>query len=374
MPNITSRGTDAFVLLTNPWEWNGPHDEDTDAPACLQKSRGVDFTVSVNFTGTALYVYGEYSFATSRFSYTLDAKSSSEGLLSSSQISDRPFLKIEGLERALRTFVLHIPSDMGAFCLGRIVWTDPNAVKDPDQRIYGSAEPNNGSWYTASNAQYNTTSDQSAQIVYQFNGTGIAVHGLVGSNGGNSSAILDGDSPVTLNSNWNNNLPATLYRRDGLPSGYHTLTITNDEEKDLTVGWADIYFGTDEPTASGPAGFTPTASGVSITQTATTSSRHGIGGGGIAGVVIILLACLGLVLFAIWFWLCKKRQASRYLYEKNQVSYDRMCSKCRKAITGDFRLECVEENCPAAIDLHPECEDWNVPDHHDHRVRPVANE
>ncbi|QRV90321.1 hypothetical protein RhiJN_18339 [Ceratobasidium sp. AG-Ba] len=363
MRNITSRGTDAFVLLTNPWEWNGPHDGDIDAPACVQKSRQVDFTVSVNFTGTALYVYGNYPSAASRFSYTLDAKSSSEGLLSSSQISDRPFLKIEGLERALHTFALHIPPDMDGFCLGQIVWTDPNAVKDPDQRIYGSAEPNNGSWYTASNAQYNTTSDPSAQIVYQFNGTGIAVHGLVGSNGGNSSATLDGDSPVTLISNWNNNLPAILYRREGLPSGYHTLTITNNEGKNLTVGQAYICDESDEPTASGPAGFTPTASGVSITQTATTSSRHGIGGGGIAGIVIIALVCLGLALFSIWFWFRKKRQASPALCGNDKMTYDRMCSNCRNAISGDLRLG---NNCPGGINSHPGHEDWNLPDYHDH--------
>ncbi|KAG8716163.1 hypothetical protein FRC09_016016 [Ceratobasidium sp. 395] len=102
------------------------------------------------------------------------------------------------------------------------------------------------------------------------------------------------------------------------------------------------------------------------------ATSSGLGKGAKAGVAIGVLAIVSLFVLAALLWF-RRRQARAGVFEKNKAAFERICSKCRLEITGDYRLECVQPDCPAAVDLHPECKDWNVQVNHDHEVHEVPN-
>ncbi|KAG8791885.1 hypothetical protein FRC12_007873 [Ceratobasidium sp. 428] len=102
------------------------------------------------------------------------------------------------------------------------------------------------------------------------------------------------------------------------------------------------------------------------------ATSSGLGKGAKAGVAIGVLAIVSLFVLAALIWF-RRRQARAGVFEKNKATFERICSKCRLEITGDYRLECVRPDCPAAVDLHPECKDWNAQANHDHEVHEVPN-
>ncbi|KAG8734058.1 hypothetical protein FRC10_011975, partial [Ceratobasidium sp. 414] len=160
------------------------------------------------------------------------------------------------------------------------------------------------------------------------------------------------------------------HRNDGLHNTNHILTLTKTGGTALRVSQAHIFV---PPGSTSTTSTTSTASSPSSTATSSMlPSSRGMSKGAVAGTVIGVLASVGLLAIVLWFWL-RRRLAASNAFENNQVAYARLCSKCRQDITGDYRLECVKPECPARIDLHPECKDWNVPEHHDHEVRQVPN-
>ncbi|KAG8734062.1 hypothetical protein FRC10_011979, partial [Ceratobasidium sp. 414] len=92
-------------------------------------------------------------------------------------------------------------------------------------------------------------------------------------------------------------------------------------------------------TASSLSSTTSTASSPSSTAS-TWRPKPSLSKGAVAGISIGVLAVVGLLAVMLWLWL-RRRLAASEPFEKNQVAYARLCSKCRQDITGDYRLECV---------------------------------
>ncbi|KAG8731432.1 hypothetical protein FRC10_001730, partial [Ceratobasidium sp. 414] len=186
--------------------------------------------------------------------------------------------------------------------------------------------------------------------------TGIMLTGLTGPEGGSFkqvdnyfsaqtltsspfSATLDSLAPVVRNASSKHEHIAVLHRNDGLPNKNHTLTLTKTGGAALRVGQAHIFV---------PPGSTSTASTASSPSSTTTSSTNtptplpssgGMSKGAVAGTVIGVLVGVGLLAAMLWL---RRRLPALNAFEKNQVAYARLCSKCRQDITGDYRLECVE--------------------------------
>ncbi|QRV90340.1 transmembrane protein [Ceratobasidium sp. AG-Ba] len=360
---ITAAHTDLSIVYKDSWSHN---DGNMSSPTTNSA------TVSLIFNGTECSVYGLYKNDTSNLKVFVDNKTYNAIVQGSAEASDSPITKAEGLDSREHNMTLIFQGD-GGFGINRFVWNDPRVTTGG--LISGQPNTTQGQWNNVSvnSINFQQTSNQSASIIFTFNGTGIAVNGLVEQAAGPFSVNLDGTYYGDLNAAVDSgSAPETvLYRNLNLNPGNHTLILTNSEAKRLSVGQAQVFL----PAPSSTSSTTETAGlpTASSTQSSTPSPSHrGLSKGGAAGVSIAVLASLGLVLFALWFWL-RRRRALRNLHEKNQVSYVRVCSKCRQDITGDYRLECVDPNCPAAVDLHPECKDWNTQANHDHEVREVPN-
>ncbi|QRV75596.1 transmembrane protein [Ceratobasidium sp. AG-Ba] len=363
MVSITATHTDLSISYQGNWN----HKDHNISSAISSNS-----TAFLGFYGTECYVYGQYDNDPSNLQVLVDDQSSNATVQRAPNATDQLILKVENLNPREHNITLKL-LDNGGFGINRFVWNDSRVAYGP--LIDGRPNAPQGQWNTTSvnSINFQQTGNQSASITFTFEGTGIAVNGLVQRDSGSFSVSLD-DATV---GNWtavmdlDNPLEAVLYRNLSLTNGLHTLTLTDSESKKLAVGQAQLFVQNPTPPVSATdAAGSPTAS---ATQSPIpSSSNRGLSKGGAAGVSIAVLASLGLALFALWFWL-RRRRAPRDLYEKNQVSYVRVCSKCRQDITGDYRLECVDPNCPAAVDLHPECKDWNTQANHDHKVQQVPN-
>ncbi|QRV90322.1 transmembrane protein [Ceratobasidium sp. AG-Ba] len=347
MPNvITARSIDALISYFPYWLWDYHSDK-----ACTPLDQAYPSSLHIDFAGTEFQVFGTYDKNSGKISCKLGQTSCDKDLLSSNSL-DQPFLTIKNPQRQPLTLSLSVPSGNSSFCLSRVTWFDPLASSSPGITSDGIVTPNNGTWARVMKDSYYQTDHESANITFSFQGTGIEVLGMTGQQQGDFRVTLDGQYSVIRSSYSMVDSEATLYRQDGLSYGSHTIVIENIGPRNLTVGQARMFGATDGPTASVSGEIVPTSSD---TANAKTVGHHGLTSVGVALVVTVVLA-------------------SHCIYEKKQVSYDRMCSQCHQVTTGDVHLECVRDNHSVAMNPRPEWEDWNIPDHHNHEVRPISNE
>ena len=133
-----------------------------------------------------------------------------------------------------------------------------------------------------------TTKTYGATAALQFTGREILVYGATGPAYGTYKVQLDGqpESEVTLNAlSPISHVPALLYAASELDAGNHRILVTNTQEgKTLDIDYAEIV------PHSGASGLTK---------------------GGIAGIVVGIVAGLALLTMAIWSFFIRRRRASR---------------------------------------------------------------
>ncbi|KAG8783145.1 hypothetical protein FRC12_020055 [Ceratobasidium sp. 428] len=321
MANISVSSADAVIAYGGTWDDRAPNARYAGAPWS---------SATVVFNGTTFRSYGLFNSTNAIYACTVDGeqRDSTTAPFQLSSDVNQPFLEISNLNDNTHTVTLNITG--GALGLSRMEWYNAQASNYSGSIIHGSTD-STGSWnaLTAQDGtqlkhpRYSTTSTASASIVFSFQGTGIAVTGIVGPSAGTFNAILDG-TPFARNA-WAQylNHSAILHRSDGLPNGDHTLTLTNLENRLLQVGQAQVFVASPTtPTATSSGLIHPSLSGFP-TSTALPES-HGIGAGAIAGIVIALLVFLGLGTFIMWLWLWfRKRRAARKASEKDRIMYGR---------------------------------------------------
>ncbi|KAG8715254.1 hypothetical protein FRC08_010784 [Ceratobasidium sp. 394] len=369
MTSITANNTAAFISYSG--EWDDIRDE-------IRTTSIPGSTMTLEFSGTTLSAFGVFNPPNDIFTYSVDDQSPVKSTNATIQSPDEPFLQLHDLAKGHHSITFNLTN--GTLGLSRLVWYDPQA-----SAVEGSPiDPSNNSAVHTTDGQWGqlnqfgidfwTTNQDLAKITFSFQGTGIVLMGLTGPEGGSFNATLDNLPPVIRNASSGNQHLAVLHRNDGLPNRNHNLTLTKTGGTALQVGQAHIFI------ASNSTSTTSTSVSPSSTETASTTltpswlpTHGGMSKGAVAGTVIGVLIGISLLAVILWLWLRRRLATSKNAFEKNRVTYARVCSKCRQDITGDYRLECVKPDCPAGIDLHPECKDWNVPERHDHEVHEVPN-
>lgn len=314
MAFISTSSADAMIAYGGTWDDRAPNARYAGAPWS---------SATLVFNGTTFKAYGLFNSTNAIYTCNVDGelRDATTAPFQLSSDLNQPFLEISNLNSNTHTVTLNITG--GALGLSRMEWYNAQASNSSGPVIHGSTD-SGGSWtFTTAQdgTQLNTTSTASASIVFNFQGTGIVVTGITGPGAGVFNVVLDGTAPIARNA-WTQffNHSAVLHRSDGLPAGDHTLTLTNGENRLLQVGQAQVFVASTTPTATSTRPVIPSFSGMQ-TSTALPES-HGIGAGSIAGIVIALVAFLGLGALIMWLWLLfRKRRAARKNAEKEGDMY-----------------------------------------------------
>lgn len=162
-----------------------------------------------------------------------------------------------------------------------------------------------GAWTQSSSlcsyndSTYYGTNTPGSSVLFQFNGTFVAVYGVVGSSGTNATFVLDGDktsnyvAPVLAGPS----LQPLYSSAADLPDGVHTLNITAGGDRTTFCLTSIEYTGYPETM---PAKVTSHASAASSTSSAYAEPRRSLTPGVIAGIAVGSVAMLVVVLLAIW--------------------------------------------------------------------------
>ncbi|KAG9076838.1 hypothetical protein FRC06_009251 [Ceratobasidium sp. 370] len=368
MANITADNTAAFISYGGEWD---------DSSEEIRITGTAGSTAYLEFDGTTLSAFGVFNPPNDSFTYLVDGlppSGSINTIIQPSQSPDQPFLEFRNLAKGHHSITFNLTS--GSLGLSHLMWFDPQASTvegSPIDLFNDSAAVQlDGQWDSFNQSVTNSTSRlQDYQPKPGENNLSFP-RDRPGPEGGSFDATLDDLTPVVRHANSSHEHLAVLHRDDGLPNKDHTLTLTKTGGNALRVGQPRIFI-LSNSTATTPSSPSSTATAsTSVTPTLLPSSS-GMSKGAVAGTVIGVLVGIGLLAVVLWWFWLRRRLIASNAFEKNMVTYSRVCSKCRNDIAGDCRLECVKPDCPAGIDLHPECKDWNVPEHHDHEVRQVPN-
>ncbi|KAG8722740.1 hypothetical protein FRC09_005802, partial [Ceratobasidium sp. 395] len=201
MANISVSSADAVIAYGGTWDDRAPNARYAGAPWS---------SATVVFNGTTFRAYGLFNSTNVRSLYivmtihqhvfkaiyacTVDGeqRDSTTAPFQLSSDVNQPFLEISNLNDNTHTVTLNITG--GALGLSRMEWYNAQASNYSGSIIHGSTD-STGSWNavtTQDGTQLNTTSTASASIVFSFQGTGIAVTGIIGPSAGTFNAILDG--------------------------------------------------------------------------------------------------------------------------------------------------------------------------------------
>ncbi|KEP46267.1 putative transmembrane protein, partial [Rhizoctonia solani 123E] len=209
--------------------------------------------------------------------------------------------------------------------LSRIEWTDPNLTNRTEQSISGSsASVDSNSW---------TLIEQDGSSCTTSNNTTMQLNFEVFVD--NTLTLTPGDSD-----RWeayaSQNQTIDLYRNDNLANGNHTILFSDIQPGgQFCVLRADVSSLALSPTDA------PSSTGMASPSGALPSSfpSKPLSGGGIAGVVIGILFAIGIIVGGALF---VYRRRMGYGAIVRNVKKLRYCSKCGAAITGRYRMECVQ--------------------------------
>ncbi|KAG8721317.1 hypothetical protein FRC09_008080, partial [Ceratobasidium sp. 395] len=190
MANISVSSADAVIAYGGTWDDRAPNARYAGAPWS---------SATVVFNGTTFRAYGLFNSTNVRplyivmtihqhmfkaiYACTVDGeqRDSTTAPFQLSSDVNQPFLEISNLNDNTHTVTLNITG--GALGLSRMEWYDAQARSVPATSKHE---------FFTDRLNLNTTSTASASIVFSFQGTGIAVTGIVGPSAGTFNAILDG--------------------------------------------------------------------------------------------------------------------------------------------------------------------------------------
>ncbi|KAG8791884.1 hypothetical protein FRC12_007872 [Ceratobasidium sp. 428] len=126
MADITADNTAAFISYSGEWD---------DSDETTRRTNTAGATLSLEFSGTALSVYGEYNPDDSgNFTYQLfdeQELSNNTAIIQAANAADRPFLAFHNLAKQPHTLTLSLVN--GSLGVNRLVWFDPQARLDLDR-------------------------------------------------------------------------------------------------------------------------------------------------------------------------------------------------------------------------------------------------
>ncbi|CAK5281331.1 unnamed protein product [Mycena citricolor] len=285
-------------------------------------------TVTINFNGTGIEIYGAHRPEYGSYSMTMDGQSMGETSAASSAVQAQQLLgSATELANGPHTAVItsngsgmdidwvNLLTQVGV--VGSTMTTSLVDDADPRVNYAGKWQTNNLNTYMNNTLHYSSTAGSAASL--SFSGNAVAIYGTVSPDHANIQVSIDGQSQMvnTQASSISALHPQTLlYYSNGLDSSQHTLIITNPGQQSGTGPFIDldavaVYSATAPPTVSGAA---PNALNDS-------ANRHGskIGALSRTAFVGILAGILSLVLLAIagvfLFFFLRRRRASRYKSE-----------------------------------------------------------
>ncbi|RDX49131.1 hypothetical protein OH76DRAFT_1404033 [Lentinus brumalis] len=163
-------------------------------------------------------------------------------------------------------------------------------------------------------APYYEVENAPASFSFAFQGTGVAINGSRNWGSYGYDVSLDGQGPVTYNAStmWFIG-DALLYYQDGLdPTATHTVTVQPTVGAGLKFWLNTVTVFTDNPSEAGGLVSTPS-------PTSSSSDHPKTNVGAIAGGVIGGLAFLALVAGLLWYFVRRKRQATK-IFDREQPS------------------------------------------------------
>jgi len=260
-------------------------------------------TASFTFNGTGIELFGAERSNHGLYVVTLDGTQypPASGESANPTFQATLFSQTD-LTQGLHTVTLQNDGSSGQFVdLDYITWygnigenDEPLSVitvqDDDPSFVYSSNDwsdtPSNLGFFSGSSGH--STSTPGASLTYTFQGAGVSLYGPVGPNYAPFAIELNGASLSFSAHKSQNASQVLLYHADNLGAGPHTLSLLFQPSATgqiFAIDYAEVFT-------------TP-----SIQASFSNGSSDSLSGGGIAGLVIGLLAFSAILLFGLWWYL-----------------------------------------------------------------------
>ncbi|KAJ7162876.1 hypothetical protein C8R46DRAFT_330317 [Mycena filopes] len=284
--NLTVDDFDSILSYADQAAWETPDPSSTSFSAntgqwlmgTYHSTTTVNASVSLNFTGPAIYVFGASGPDFGSYEVLLDGKSTTKSAYAASNVS-APFLLYgtDNLTYAAHTLTMRNLGKQGADAGGGAFLFDflrataqlaPSGATVSNKTLEetDSALKYSGTWGSNKSPNFSGggstfTNANNASVSFSFNGSAIYVFGDKKNDHGLYSAILDGGAPQIFNGisgcggafgmTCEQMKPTLAYFASNLDSGVHNLSITN------IAGVNNSFFDLDSVVLSVPSVYAP---------------------------------------------------------------------------------------------------------------------
>ncbi|KAH7913448.1 hypothetical protein BJ138DRAFT_1146014 [Hygrophoropsis aurantiaca] len=270
---------------------------------------------SWSFNGTAFWIYGSRRVNHGTYSVTVDGETyPNNNGQSNTFFFQQALFNMSGMTQGMHSVKIENTGTNSQFLdIDLVVWqsevgnpgdqlvTQTVQDTDPDFQFQAPAWNTNPPQVNFfNNGTGHSTTAYNATVTYSFTGDSVALYGTVGPENGPYAVQLDGGEAMAFNGTQFMLYTQTMiYYADNLGPGSHQLMVTNLPEQSgqyLNIDYAEVA---SLASATNPNPALPTGSGSERNATGMASA---VGTGGIAGIVVCVIAALIATIAAFFYY------------------------------------------------------------------------